>query len=299
MKKIYLLLIFLIPLFITACASPGFLSRSGSSSYGPNGIQIKFLQPNQAFTINEGEEITVLLEWTNFAQCDAIGKICIDDGALSEAFGGFNKKRDCNQFNLPGAVEEKGKLSYDSMEHSFTSQPYQNLFADTTISINAIANYRCDVTMSPTVCVRSPADRTSTCKLSEVISGNSLAAKAAPVTLVQIDKSTGEESGNLKLKTALTLKKMSKGLVRDEEGNTKMLVEANYGGLSMDCGKNTKDYENGILIWKPNEPEKIINCEILLAREEISSPLTIHLDYNYEISEEIRQIKIKAEEEVA
>ena len=186
MKKIYLVLMFLIPLFITACAGPGFLTRPGTSS-APNGIQIKFLQPifPSGAEIDEGSQITALLEVTNFAECDAIGKICVDDGALSDAFGGFNKNRDCKQFgnDLRGAVEEKGKLTFDTQKFLFTSQPYQNLFTDININLNAIANYRCDITTSTSqVCAASYLDERTECKQFEVISGSRLGAKAAPVT---------------------------------------------------------------------------------------------------------------------
>ena len=102
MKKIYLMLIFLMPLLITACNKGGIIG-SGSA----DGIQIKFLQPTfPADSVkSEGSLITALLEVTNYAECDAIGKICVDDGALSDAFGGFNKARDCKQLDIPAAAE--------------------------------------------------------------------------------------------------------------------------------------------------------------------------------------------------
>ena len=296
MKKIYLIFIFLMPLLITAC-NTGSIIGSGSA----DGIQIKFLQPTFPTDSikGEGDQITVLLEVTNYAECDAIGKICIDDGALSDAFGGFNKARDCKQLNIPAATELNGKLKQNKEQYLFISQPYKNLFADLSdVRIDAIANYKCDVLMSSRVCVKSPLDQTSNCKLSETITGSSSGAKTAPVTLSSITKQVGLQDNGLKLRTTLKFKKMSKGFVIDEDGISQVKIDVTYSGAPMECsGTSGTDYKNGILTWKADESENIINCDILLSKQELNDPLDIHLIYDYQITEGVGSIRIKANKE--
>jgi hypothetical protein len=188
----------------------------------------------------------------------------------------------------------------DKQKFIFSTQPYKNLFKDQETNIQATAKYNCDIIAGPKrLCTQSPFEKDETkCKSSETISGSALGSKIAPVTITRIDKQLFLSGNNdIKLKTAITLRKMSKGKVsiqdKNQESNLKgnpIKIDVDYAGGQMTC--TGRDYKDGILSWKSSDTEKIINCEILLnSRELQENPLNIHLNYLYEITED-KLIKI-------
>lgn len=296
MKKEYFIIIglFLI-MFISGCTGSLFSTRTSTGS-GPNGIQIRFIQPDASITIDEGTSVPVELELTNYAECNVVGTICIKD-TLSDVYGGINEQ--CREFNLAESRIVNKKLDLDKDNFIFPTQPYSNLFTDTPTTLQATAKYSCDIITGSQqkLCTKSVYNRDEPkCNTVETITGNSLGSKVAPVTVSSITKTLlpiGTE--NTKLKIDIGFKKMSKGKVSSQEqqdfnlkGNP-IRVEIDYAGSQMTCtGGSRTDFKDGILYWKAGdaESEKFINCEILLSSGEYrENPINIRLNYVYEITE--------------
>ena len=285
-------------IFISGCTGSLFSTRTSTGS-GPNGIQINFIQPDNAIAsrgIDEGTSVPVELELINYAECNAIGTICIKD-TLSDVYGGINEQ--CREFNLQEARIINKKLDLDKEPNIiFPTQSYSNLFRDIPTTIQATAKYSCDVIMGPgNLCTKSVYNKDEPkCSNFETISGSNLGSKVAPVTVSSITKTllpVGTQ--NTKLKVDIGFKKMSKGKVSTQEQQDFSLkgapvrIEIDYAGSQMDCkGGARTDFKDGILYWKSGDtdPEKFINCEILLSSGEYKeNPINIRLNYVYEITE--------------
>ena len=287
-KEHFILLILILTIFITGCNGSSFLGS------GPNGVQILFIQPESTITsrgIDEGSSVPIELELTNYAECNIIGTLCVKD-TLSDVYGGISEQ--CKNINFEESRTNNNKLELDKQTYIFTSQPYTNLFKDQETNLQATAKYSCDIIVGPKrVCTQSPFENDETkCKNFETISGSALSSRVAPITVGSIDKQLFLSGDNdIKLKTAITFKKMSKGKVsiqnENQESNLKgnpIKIDVDYAGSQMTC--TGRDYKDGILSWKSSDTEKIINCEILLNTRELQeNPLNIRLDYIYEITE--------------
>jgi len=293
MKKRYLILIILI-IFISGCT--GSISPLGS---GPNGIQIKFIQPEDSSLsrgLDEGSSLPIEIELTNYAECRVNGELCIKD-TLSDTYGGVNEQ--CKNIDFEEARINNKKLELDQQKFIFSSQPYLNLFKDQETNLQATVKYNCDILTGPRrLCTQSPFEKDETkCKNFETISGNNLGSKTAPITVASIDKQLSLGASNeVRLKTIITLRKMSKGFVsafNEEQDSLKgnpVIIEVDYANSLMSC--SGRDYKEGVLLWKSKDTEKVINCEILLNSGDLQeNPLNIHLKYDYEISEK-KLIKI-------
>ena len=294
MKKEHLFLSMLVLIvFISGCQG-----SSGFSSAGPNGVQIKFIQPKDTI-VNEGSSVPIEIEITNHAECNVLGTLCVRD-TLSDSFGGLNEQ--CKGINLGEARTNNKNIEIDLDKFFPVSQPYTNLFVDQSTDIIANAKYSCDIVTGPSgVCTKSPFNTDNPqCPTSEIISGNNLGSKAAPVTVTRIDKSISGSQNDLKLNLDIELRKMDKGRISSNEesqdSNLKgypIKIEVDHAGNQMNC--KGQDYKDGILYWKATNtnPERIINCEILLNSGIYQKdPVNIHLNYVYEISES-KTINIK------
>lgn len=298
-KEHFIILTLVLIIFIAGCTS--FNSSIGS---GPNGVNINFIQPENIVSttgIDETSSVPIEIELTNKAECKTTGTLCVKD-TLSDVYGGTPEQ--CMDFSLEEARINNKKLELDKQNFIFSSQPYSNLFKDQETNLQATVKYSCDIISGPRrLCVQSPyAKEETNCKNFETISGNNLGSKVSPINVASITKQLLLGSSNeLKLKTIITLKKMSKGkIVSQGQGldysdykikGSPIRVEIDYAGMVMDC--NGRDYNEGLLYWKSTDTEKIINCEILLNSMDFQeNPLNIHLTYEYEISE-YKLIKIK------
>lgn len=300
MKKEHLFLSIFILIFITGCN--GSIAGLGS---GPNGVQIKFIQPEDALLnagINEGSVLPIKLELTNYGECRAVGKLCIRD-TLSDSFGGVNDQ--CKDINLREVQTDTKKVQLDTLPYYFFTQPYSNLFKDQETSLLATAKYSCDIITGPQrLCTKSIYDTNDPkCDSVETISGNNLGAKVAPVTVTKIYKtlSLEESSSNLKLNAEITLGKMSEGKVAGLDTNPEseslkgnpLKISVDYAGSEMSCREKGRTIQDSIIYWKIDENEKVINCEILLNSAEYNeNPLNVHLNYEYEITQS-KLVKIK------
>jgi len=288
MKKENLFLIFMLIIFINSC-NQGTFSLSGS-----NGIEIKFLQPENIVSskgINEGDSIPIEIELTNKGECPVDGILTVRD-SLSDNYGGVFEQQQNVQLNGIEVIGNKPR--YDSQIFVFSSSPYSGLSNDAETNLLATMKYNCDFTTGPKkLCVQSPYYKDENkCKNFETISGSNIGSRVAPITVSKVEKQLSLGQGqDLKLNTVIYLTKMSKGKVysRGEDilkgGIVKFDVD--YGGYPMSCrGKSLNDYKDGVLYWKNIDTEKIINCEILLNSGEFQeNPLNVHLGYDYEITE--------------
>ncbi len=288
MKKEYLFLLILISIFIiSGCTS----SKSFLGS-GPNGIQIKFIQPESKYStlgIDEGVDLPIEFELTNYAECQAIGNLCVKD-LLNDKYGGVPEQ--CKEINFEEARINNKKPELDTQTFIFSSQPYSNLFKNEDTTLKATAKYNCQFIAGPTICTKSPLNQDKECKNFETISGSKLGSKIAPVTITSIEKQLGGSSNNIELKIKITLRKMSDGKVSTSnefqenlKGNP-LRIEIDYGESSMSC--LGADYKEGIMYWKAKDTEKVINCKISLTSGEIQeTPLNIRLNYEYEITKDM------------
>ena len=300
MKKEHLFLPIFILIFITGCN--GSITGLGS---GPNGVQIKFIQPEDVLLnagIKEGSVLPIEIELTNYGQCMAIGKLCIRD-TLSDSFGGVNDQ--CKDINLREVQTDTKKVQLSTQKYNFFTQSYSNLFKDQETSLLATAKYSCDIITGPRkLCTKSIYDKNDPqCNPVETISGSSLGAKIAPVTVTSVYKTLSlESSSNLKLNAEITLGKMGDGKVAGLDTNPEseslkgnpLKISVDYAGSEMSCRENDgRIIQDGIIYWKIDENEKVINCEILLNSVEYNeNPLNVHLNYEYEITQS-KLVKIK------
>jgi|SRR3989344_3271530 len=300
MKKELLILIIAALIFITACTGSKNLVGSG-----PDGVQIKFVQPEDIIALNIQEETTTVpieVELTNYAECNIIGTLCVKD-TLSDSFGGINDQ--CREISLDESRVNNKKIELDKQTYFFSSQPYSNLFKDESTNILATAKYSCNIITGPRgVCTKSIYNKEDPkCNAVEVISGNALSSKVAPVTVTKIEKKLLPiNTQDTRLEVAITLGKMNKGKVSAETENQEsslkgnpIKIEVDYAGSFMSC--QGKDYKEGTLYWKSNENEKIINCDIFLNSGDYQeNPINIRLNYMYEITE-TKPITIKDKKE--
>ena len=289
MKKFIILILILI-FFIEGCTT----TSRGSGS--PNGVQINFIPNFPPSTVFEGDKISVGLELANYAECSANGVICIKQ-LLSNA-GGIQEE--CKPLNLAPISFENKRTTIDKQKMYFTeSNAYTGLSRiQQETSISATAVYKCNIVTGPEKICAIPVTTESEepCPIYESISGNQLGALSAPVTVTKVEKFLSPSEGGVKLRAAITLKKMSKGRVigegalqnpfKLEEKESVVNIQVEYGGYgNMECKDERGPIEN-MIKWKSTEPEKIINCEILLNINDLTiNPINVRMDYVYKITE--------------
>ena len=308
MKKVILVLFSVMGLFLIAgCQEsgndsggwsfPGSGGKGGSSSYfggNPDGISIKFLNLQPPDVLREGQDFTVALEIVNNAQCSTSGQICVRD-ALSDIFGGLQDN--CQDINLKGVENVNGQIIKDSKILFFRGNSYADIKRELNTQIIAKAVYSCEIISGPQLCIKPLiGENENLCKSTESISGKSLKAKSAPITITKVDKEIIPEQGGIRLLATITLTKMSKGQLKTDIGNfdadkgSPLSMSVEYAGFGeMKCNS----LDGNTLYWKPKDATKTVQCELELGQIDlIENPLNIGLSYDYEVTES-KQITIK------
>src|SRR3989344_102792 len=276
MKKIIIILIASVLIFLTACSTS---LKQGKGSGIPDGLHITFLESQPRPELRQNEYFDVGLKMENKAECDIQGDICIRD-TLAPSISGIND--DCQSFEL----RKKEDNVIDSQNIYFQDNVYESAVGDLTSTIIVKSQYSCSIQLTPQVCVKPNLDDEKTCKTRETLSSSTIGFKSAPITVTSIDKQLIPQRDGTKLEAAIHLRKMPEG---DSDANN-FGISIEYEGYGLLTCRNLDR-----LNFKTST-ENVINCEIPLNVADIEeNPLIITLNYIYE-TQQSKQIKIVKEE---
>lgn len=305
-KKVLIIGIIILALFITSCSVPSdlsFLSFGSSQTSTGKGVKLEFVDyPKGELTDNEQFRIKAMV--TNYGQIPIDGSLCLYD-TPTDRLGGIPPQQ-CRPIHLDKAEEiSDGKSAPSQQEYYFPDSDagffsYHSIPTDIPASSIIYADFTYAVfdKASAQVCVKSmqadqknipvPCDDTQT--ITKINQGD------LPVKVSKVEKQSsplGSNQALLKLKVYIQ---------KDEEGD--IVPPENYqdqrfalpmvdfklsmGGNAFTCSP----LKNGA--FELSQSEKVINCQatINLGQDYVYDTLVIELGYGFRKTISLPEIKL-------
>ncbi|GEM_PF-3217666 len=321
MKKVGIVLLFLMVLVITGCESFGNTSGSGfnfnffsGSSGGPvggKGIMLKFAEaPKEGKLLTQKDLFTVRIELENYITSNPgiNGQLCLRDD-LGNNFGGIRTDDKCETINLPPAAKIKESVTPTRESYIFGPYQYKNLDKDLEQKTQIFANikYEVESTAGAVTCIKRPsAQKPENCGEEKNLEVQQSDLPIKISSLVSRASSLSETEALVSLE--ITLSKTTEGEV---------LTKGTAVGANSGQGKAAVDFEVSINQAQPictgsgvsgsrieirqNENQKVIKCSMKVRLDQenhIQAPIIIKLGYGFLQSVPGPSMRLKGEETI-